>query len=162
MTDVTRADSTPHRRLQSALLGAIAGQLFGDIVFTVFLLSPLAEVRLGIPHSVVALLFISLPVPVGGVVGWLKVDSTIALFRRTPFGKFAWLLPDDKGGGPPQRLSQHAMALATISGVLVFGIYVAFDLAIHHAGLVHAITVGAITGIIFACVGGYTLRRRGE
>lgn len=162
VTTFTRGDSTQRHRLQSALLGALAGQLFGDVLFILFLFSPLAELRLGIPHSAVALLFICLPVPVGGVVGWLKVDSTIALFRRTPFGKFAWLLPDDKGGGPPQRLSQHAMALATISGVLVFGIYVAFDLAIHHKGLVQAITVGAITGIIFACVIWYTLRRRAD
>ena len=161
MTTFTRGDSTQRHRLQSTLLGALAGQLFGDVLFILFLLSPLAEVRLGIPHSAVALLFIFLPVPVGGVVGWLKVDSTIALFRRTSFGKAWWLVPKDPSVHTrPQTISRHRLVLATISGVLVFGIYVAFELAMRHEGPVQAIAASAFTGIVFAFVIWYSLRRR--
>jgi hypothetical protein len=58
-------------------------------------------------------------------------------------------------------MSRHPILLATITGVLVFGVYVAFDLAIRHEGPVQATTAGALTGIVFACAIWYGLRKRG-
>jgi len=50
--------------------------------------------------------------------------------------------------------------LAALSGLVVFGIDVVFDIATRHASLIQALVVGAIVGTVTAFATRYGLARR--
>jgi hypothetical protein len=158
-------DSTWGHRARAAAVAGLIGQLLGDVVFTLFLFSPLARMGLGLSHPLIALMFIGLPVPVGAAIGWFHADRTTASIGRLA----AWMFPLWKGPWLPDgsnyqshqaRWLRRPTVVAALSGLVVFVIDVGFNIAARHASLVQALVVGAIVGAVTAFATRYGLVRR--
>jgi hypothetical protein len=61
-------------RLKGAIYGGIAAQLLSDWATVVLVMIASPNLDLGIPHYIVLLLMISVPVPIGVALGWWKAE----------------------------------------------------------------------------------------
>jgi hypothetical protein len=63
--------SVQHPAAVSAVIGALVGGALGTYGFIVFVLvAPTLQIHVGISHPLYAFLFITVPVPIGALVGW--------------------------------------------------------------------------------------------
>jgi hypothetical protein len=75
MVNETRGER--HLRLKGAVLGGVAGQLLGDYAAALLVLLAPSNIDLGIPHPLLLLLIIGIPVPIGCALGWWQAATVV-------------------------------------------------------------------------------------
>jgi len=70
-----------HPAALSAFVGALAGGALGTYGFIAFVLVAPPRVNVGVSHALFALLFITVPVPIGALVGWWQHERVLRVGR---------------------------------------------------------------------------------
>jgi hypothetical protein len=70
------------QRVAAAALAALAFQLLAVYVFVLLvLLEPILKISIPVPHALVGLLIVFVPVPIGAALGWWRTDVVHRLMK---------------------------------------------------------------------------------
>jgi hypothetical protein len=82
----------------SAIIGASAGGALGTFGFIAFLfIAPPLHLKVGFSHALFAFLFITVPVPIGAIVGWWQ---SVRVIRFANWWLGLWAARLQRASGP--------------------------------------------------------------
>jgi len=143
-------------RVASTLAGAVLGQLFGDGLCLLYLFSPIVQMGALSQHQVLAVLLITVPVPVGALVGALRPTRTIWLVRHLRLRTWSAQWSGAHSAHPTndrlQYMRRRRWQFSIGAGLFVLLAYTSWLLLGEGKPLAYSIAGGTITGLI-ACSG---------